>query len=326
MNFHPQRTVRRVTIVLLITGILAVLSLASGQFHQTRASSATMYSVTDLGTLGGTFSGAGAINNRGEVTGISAFAGDVALRGFIWKNGVMTDLGTLGGQNSATENRGLNNRGQVAGAAETATVDPTSATGSLEFHAFLWRQGKMIDLGTLGGAPGSFAYAINDHGQVVGENITNVQTFMSNEAGQGFIWQDGKMRILGTLEGTTSSPHAINNRGQVAGGSSLPGDVTQHAFLLQDGHMADLGTLPGDVFSEATAITEQGQVLGLSCSSKGCRATLWDKSTVIDLNTLISPASGWQLTDAEAENSRGQIVGGGLHNGLFRAFLLTPVH
>jgi probable HAF family extracellular repeat protein len=250
----------------------------------------------------------------------------VACHAFLWKNGVMTDLGTLGGQNSATENRGLNNRGQVAGAAETATVDPTSATGSLEFHAFLWRQGKMIDLGTLGGAPDSFAYAINDHGQVVGENITNVQTFMSNEAGQGFIWQDGKMRLLGTLGGTTSSPHAINNRGQVAGGSSLPGDVTQHAFLLQDGHMADLGTLPGDVFSEATAITEQGQVLGLSCSSKGCRATLWDKSTVIDLNTLISPASGWQLTDAEAENSRGQIVGGGLHNGLFRAFLLTPVH
>ena len=153
MNFHPQRTVRRVTIVLLITGILAVLSLASGQFHQTRASSATMYSVTDLGTLGGTFSGAGAINNRGEVTGISAFAGDVALRGFIWKNGVMTDLGTLGGDFSYA--LGMNEAGIVVGYA-------TLPSG--EARAVYWNASGITAL-----ASGSLAVGINSDGVIVGE-------------------------------------------------------------------------------------------------------------------------------------------------------------
>ena len=48
--------------------------------------------------------------------------------------------------------------------------------------------------------------------------------------------------------------------------------------------------------------------------------------TVVDLNTLLPDGSGWTLFDAQAVNSRGQIVGGGIHNGEFHAYLMTPVH
>ena len=60
------------------------------------------YTVTDLGTLGGTFSIANSINNNGSIVGQSSLPGDNVSHAFFWHNGVMTDLGPLGGQSSAT--------------------------------------------------------------------------------------------------------------------------------------------------------------------------------------------------------------------------------
>ena len=369
---------------------LATPCLMSGWSSPAVAASATTYTVTDLGTLGGSFSQPIGLSNRGEVAGVSVPAEETALRGFVWENGTMTDLGTLGGPqgagtdvnskgqvagwadlnipappsifnqtsvfcnppmvpdepavachaivwqhgeltdlgtlgglNSAAQNKGLNSRGDVVGVSEVTALDPTSPTGSPQFHAFLWRHGKMIDLGSLDGAPDSVATAINDRGQVVGISIKDSTAV---DFGDGFIWQDGRMRPLGTLGGSGVAPLAINNRGQVVGLAQIPGDVTAHAFVWQQGRMIDLGTLPGDGFSEAIDITDRGQVLGTSCSSDGCRATLWDDQRVVDINTLLPRESGWQLFDASAANSRGQIVGLGLHDGLLHAYLLTPSH
>src|SRR5215471_10999908 len=83
----------------------------------------THYTVTDLGTLGGTFSLAGGINNRGSVEGFSLLPGDATIHAFLWQNGAMIDLGTLGGPNSSASWR-LNERGEVGGGAETSTLDP----------------------------------------------------------------------------------------------------------------------------------------------------------------------------------------------------------
>ena len=74
----------------------------------------------------------------------------------------ITDLGHLGGGNS--EATGINSRGQVVG---------WSRTASWEYHAFLWEDGEMTDLGTLPGGAWSFAQGINSRGQVVGSSDTD---------------------------------------------------------------------------------------------------------------------------------------------------------
>lgn len=169
--------------------------------------------VTDLGTLGGAASRSAAINELGQVAGVSDTAsGDE--HAFLWQRGRMTDLGTLGGSWSRviTPDPGvppvlgtdemLNEWGHVVGVSQTATG---------EEHAFLWRHGRIIDLGTLGG-PSSRPAAINEWGQVVGEAQT------ADGAWHAFLWDDGEMSDIGALASELDSRATdINNRGEIIG-------------------------------------------------------------------------------------------------------------
>jgi probable HAF family extracellular repeat protein len=184
---------------------------------------------TDLGALGGrnASSEAVAINERGQIVGFS-YTRSGQRHAVLWQNGRIRDLGTLGGKDSSIQAvsrwgyitfpmyypDAINTRGQIVGA---------SATGAGDQHAFMWQNGKMRDLGTLGGKDSS-ALAINDQGQIVG------QSTLPSGIQHAFVWQNGRMTDLGTLGGTTSFAGAINERGQIVGSATLK-DGAQHAVL-----------------------------------------------------------------------------------------------
>ncbi len=158
-------------------GFTFFMSLFSAVFGVAPATLAQTYSITDLGTLGGGSSFAGAINNSGQIVGSSPTAGSTVPHAFLYSGGVMTDLGTLGGSQSTAYD--INNNGQVVGAAFTASGDQ---------HAFLYSGGVMRDLGTLGGSV-SQAGGINDSGQIAGSSYTATGPAL----GYAFLYSGGVM-------------------------------------------------------------------------------------------------------------------------------------
>ena len=117
----------------------------------------------DLGALGGEFSRALAINERGQVVGTASTK--TGSHPFLWSNGRMRDLGSFDGANG--EAKAVNGRGQVVGASDTTAKD---GKGNSIRHAFVWENGKLTDLGTLGGS--SEAVAISERGQIIGWSET----------------------------------------------------------------------------------------------------------------------------------------------------------
>lgn len=255
------------------------------------------------------------INASGEVVGlgyVSASAGyrPFLFRAFIYSGGALTELGTLGGDDSFAYS--INASGQIVGRSSTAR--------NASSRAFLYSGGAMSDLGTLGGN-NSFAQGINDSGQVVGSaNIAG------NATAHAFLYSRGLMIDLGTLGGSYSAAYGINASGQVVGFSDTPGGAT-HAFLYSGGAMSDLGTLGGDR-SAALAINDSGQVVGRSNTALNGPYTpfLYSEGLMKDINSLIDPQSGWAVEAASDINNVGQIVASGCRTPSYcRALRLDPV-
>jgi len=286
--------------------------------------------IINLGTLGGYESGAGQVNSRGQVVGFSSnaildpcslFNLGTQTRAFMWENGEMKDLGTLGGPDAVAVF--INEKGQAAGLSYTNLTPNADACPTVD--PFLWDKGKMIDLGTLGGTSGGTGegVSLNSRGQVVGQS-----NLAGDLVGHAFLWpgENGEMRDLGTLGGDNSDATAINDAGEVVGRADTV-DST-HAFFWKNGQMTDIGTLDGDCVSAPFGINNRGQVVGLSLSCDGLsdRAFLWEDGQIIDLNIFVPPGTDLTLGDTEKINERGEILGiGYLSNGDSRAFLLIPV-
>jgi probable HAF family extracellular repeat protein len=201
------------------------------------------------------------------------------------------------------------------------STKPNPTTGIPTLAPFLWENGKMIDLGSLGGTV-TIVQGMNSRGQVTG--YSNLAGDLTNHA---FLWSRGKLHDLGTLGGTYSLGNSINDRGEVAGASKTANDEGYDAFLWRDGVMTDLGRVAPDCFSTGLSINSKSQVVGESfCGHQDGHAFLSENGgPAIDLNTLVSPGSGLRLFEAKFINDRGEITGAALlPSGQEHAFLLIP--
>jgi probable HAF family extracellular repeat protein len=347
-RFHTSRIVSLAALTVAAGLSVAAVAVAP-------AAAATTYTIADLGSLGLGTTGTG-INATGEVTGYSSLTTLVPTprcvpygnkppvctehpyHAFVWSNGTMTDLGTLGSGNFSA-GTAINLSGEVAGWSDTS-----ADTGN---EASLWNGQKMTGLGV---PTGSVAAGINDSGQVVGSwgnATTGSQPFLDSNGTitdlpePGFVatsnlgcqadainnnaqiagtcwgynrklssiyadlvlWQNGTVTDLGTLGGVRSTAAAINDNGQIVGYGTTSTGATD-GFLYSNGKMTGLGS-----FTPA-AINDNGVMVGGQYIDSG--------GTITNLNTL-TPAGSPTIQNATAINNNGQIVANDGH-----ALLLTP--
>ncbi len=185
-----------------------------------------------LGTFDGYHesSGANDINDSAHVTGSASSEGNGYA--FVYRGNGLENLGLLGNDgylgSDFSSGNGINNQDQVVGSSTIGAVDGNGdPTG--QYHAFLWNNGTLTDLGTLGGM-NSGANAINDSGQIVGNaNLASGDT-------HACLWQNGTITDLNTLLGNGNSQwlltdaDRINASGQIFGYGTFSGAT--HAYLL----------------------------------------------------------------------------------------------
>lgn len=203
-------------------------------------------STANLGTLGGSSSGAAGINNAGVVVGSADMEGDEESHAFFWQAGSMHDIGTLGGRLSQATD--INEHRQVVGFGLVAGTDST-------FHAFIYKAGAMRDLGTLGGNS-SFATAINEFAQVVGSAEGSIPGVV-----HAFLWHDG---VLRDIVGQDQESHAfdINDAGQIVGDIG----IVPKAFVYGDWELTSIGS--ADAVTSALAINNAGVIVGITSYDK----------------------------------------------------------
>jgi probable HAF family extracellular repeat protein len=313
-------------------------------------------SVTDLGTFGGSGTNSAVLwpvkNELGVISGIAehdelnplneiwscGYFFTLSRRncsGFVWRDGEKRALGTLGGYNSFAT--GTNNHMQTVGWAETAVHDDSCvAPQVLGFHAVIWGPGEddIQELLPLPGDSATSATAINDAGQVVGISGTCDRAFGRFSAKHNVLWENGVPINIGDLGGVAwNTPMAINRKGDVVGFANRSaadgGSFRPRAFLsTKPGRIIDLGALGDDPFSQALGINEDRQVVGVSYSEgfATCRAFIWERGVMRDLNELAPDYSG-DLCAANDINDVGEITGQAFQagTGMTVAFLVRPL-
>jgi probable HAF family extracellular repeat protein len=354
-RFHPSR-------IAWIAAVAVTAALPATAAAATSAAAATTtYTITDLGSLGGGGTRGMAINASGQVTGDSVSSQLVQVPcpprqyggqkkcfthpddAFVWSNGTMTDLGTLGGNFS--QGVAINGSGEVVGGSAPKSPGPDGA--------FLSNGHGMHQLS----AP-TVVYGINDSDQIVGQcrdtmllqsyaclvssngaitalpesnpniecleintipgitpaavAINNNGQILGNCFGGAVVWTNNTPTVLPTLGGASSSGTAISGNGQMVG-TSETSTGGEDGFLWSNGTITDLGSN----FSPA-AVNDSGVIVG--------GQFVYSNGTLQNLNTLIPAGSGYQIQNATGINDNGQIVANATDTSTNQthALLLTP--
>ncbi|MBD2487058.1 PEP-CTERM sorting domain-containing protein [Aulosira sp. FACHB-615] len=258
--------------------------------------------LVELGNFtGGNYSNARAINNNGQVVGISStpYSTNVAV---LWdSNGNITDISSdvnaYYGVAVDSTPYDINDHGQVI-------VEHNIGT------SILWSQDtSVVEIAPIQLEP--FAYRINNHGQIVG-----------SAQGGAFLWsQETGLTLFNLLPGEDRYlPTGINHVGQVI--FFWEKDAITRGFLWsQESGIVDISFLDDSTYIYPNAINDSGQVVG--DSSNG--AFFWSESTgIFDLDTLTDPSLGWDFYSAIAINNKGQILAQGDNGKSYGYVLLTP--
>ncbi len=229
---------------------------------------------------------------------------------------VVTDLGTLGGDYAVATD--LNDESQVVG----QTTD-TNGMG----WAFVWKNGRMENLGALPGGSNSKAYAVNNRGHIAGLAERGEACDIFATSTHAFLFTNGVMGDVNAGNGCISIGYSVNDHDQVVGMYFKPGEYVFRAFLFnpENDQFTDLSAIStywGDSGrSWAGDVNSATQVVG--------SMTKWDQGVFYswmpyfwqdangdgtgDVNEfvelrLLSPSghhgSAWSI------NSKGQVVGG----------------
>jgi probable HAF family extracellular repeat protein len=265
--------------------------------------------VTDLGAFGGRYSYATAINEGGSVAGnLGTVAGaehaflyqhgvmhDIGVAfaagmnasgavvgrktasdgsgatGFVYRNGVLNELGRLGSGNMSMA-AAINDAGQVVGESNIA-VD-----GQVPTHPYLYDGVTLHDLGTLASCGVNSAVVINNAGQVAG--YSEAQDGLMH----AFFYEHGVMSDLGSFGGLDITIGGMNQHGQVVGTGNTR-DGPDVAFISSDGALVDLNTLVdpalGWRITSAIDINDHGQIIANACTSTLCSAVRLDLAGVV---------------------------------------------
>jgi probable HAF family extracellular repeat protein len=265
------------------------------------------YQVSNLPTLGGTSSAGNSINNQTWVAGYSRLTGDQTRHAALWRSGVLSDLDTLGGPNSSVTWNVKDTAGIIVGISQTATPEPRGE---------LWS---------------SFAF----YGPPFRAGYINL----------GFVWENNQMRALPNFPGGNNGfATGANNLRQAVGWAENGVEDTERCVSPQvfqfrpamwtlgpPDQIHELPLMPDDSSGAATAINDNGQIVGISgiCDQAVGRhtakhAVLWENGGVIDLGNL---GALWWNTPT-AINQRGDIVGFAgdpafVEGGILHAFMWT---
>lgn len=310
----------RTLVLILAVGALIVPSAPAASAVETSAPPAIVF----LGTLGGDESYPTAVNDRGQVVGVSETA-DGEFHAFLWEDGVMIDLAPTHATSAALD---INNKGQVVlqrstgdGSLESVLWSPKISISLGAVNArlvnekgqvagtvlnlddpaepstnpFLWDDGVRTDMGPIPGwGTDSRVVDLNDKGAVLGTGL-GPESFEL-----GFVWSGGVITPVGDPAAFGGNGVVdINNRGQVLGADFVTG-----AFVWESGVTTYLGSVPGRGPSEPAAINEAGWVAGTSHIEGGDeQAFLWRGGVF----TIVGPAG--TASRSVDLNDKGQVIG-----------------